>query len=121
MTRLRHTCIATVQDDAQQPSQPHELLPLLLVPLRLKGDYCSMAVLNSSAACLALTQALPPGAEEVVAEDSHVIRILNAHIGLPVGSCTLTVYLSEASWLINHARWKSGWPSVLERQVACRY
>ena len=121
MTRLRHTCIATVQDDAQQPSQPHELLPLLLVPLRLKGDYCSMAVLNSSAACLALTQALPPGAEEIVAEDSHVIRILNAHIGLPVGSCTLTVYLSEASWLINHARWKSGWPSVLERQVACRY
>ena len=50
-----------------------------------------MAVLNSSAACLALTQGLPPGAEEIVAEDSHVIRILNAHIGLPVGLCSLTV------------------------------
>ena len=101
---MRHTCFATVQADVQQPSQPHELLPLLLVPLRLKGDYCSMAVLNSSAACLALTQALPPGAEEIVAEDSHVIQILNAHIGLPVGSCTLTVCLKSALLLIN-ARW----------------
>ena len=64
-----------------------------------------MAVLNSSAACLALTQGLPPGAEEIVAEDSHVIRILNAHIGLPVGPRTLTVCSSEALLLNKHARW----------------
>ena len=94
-----------LQDGAQQPSQPHELLPLLLVPLRLKADYCSMAVLNASAACLALTQGLPPGAEEIVAEDSHVIRILNAHIGLPVGSRALAICLEEPLLLTKHARW----------------
>ena len=73
------------QDDDQLPSRPHELLALLLVPLKLKGDCCNVAVLNASAACLALSQTLPPDAEEIVAEDSHVTRILNAHIGLPVG------------------------------------
>jgi len=33
---------------------------------------------------MALNQSLPPGADEIVAADSHVTRILNAHIGLPV-------------------------------------
>ena len=74
-----------LQEDDQLPSRPHELLALLLVPLKLKGDCCNVAVLNASAACLALSQSLPPGAEEIVAADSHVTHILNAHIGLPVG------------------------------------
>ena len=74
-----------MQEDAQLPSKPHALLPLLLVPLKLKGDHCNVAVLNSSSACLALSQTLPAGTEEIVAADSHVTRILNAHIGLPVG------------------------------------
>lgn len=74
-----------MQEDAELPSKPHELLPLLLVPLKLKGDHCDVAVLNSSSACLALSQTLPAGADEVIAADSHVTRILNAHIGLPVG------------------------------------
>lgn len=75
-----------MQDDVQIASKPHELLRLLLAPLKLKGDCCNVSVLNSSAACLTLSQSLPPGAEEIMAADSHVIRILNAHIGVPV-SC----------------------------------
>ena len=31
------------------------LLPLLLVPLKLKGDCCNVAVLNASAASVALS------------------------------------------------------------------
>jgi len=77
-------CQNCLQEDEQLLNRPHELLPLLLVPLKLKGDHCDVAVLNSSAASLALNQSLPPGADEIVAADSHVTRILNAHIGLPV-------------------------------------
>ena len=73
-----------MQEDGQLPGRPHELLPLLLVPLKLKGDCCNVAVLNASAACMGLSQRLPAGAEEIVAADSHVTRILNAHVGLPV-------------------------------------
>ncbi len=73
-----------VQEDAQLPGRTHDLLPLLLVPLKLKGDCCNVAVLNASAASVALSQTLPAGAEEIVAADSHVTCILNAHIGLPV-------------------------------------
>ena len=80
-----------MQEDAQLPSKPHELLPLLLVALKLKGDHCNVAVLNSSSACLALSQTLPAGADEIIAADSHVTRILNAHIGLPVGLYPITL------------------------------
>ena len=75
-----------MQEGSQPLGRPHELLPLLLVPLKLKGDCCNVAVLNASAASVALSQTLPAGAEEIVAADSHVTRILNAHIGLPVWS-----------------------------------
>ena len=78
-----------LQEDGQLPGRPHELLPLLLVPLKLKGDCCNVAVLNASAASVALTRTLPAGADEIIAADSHVTRILNAHIGLPVGSPSL--------------------------------
>ena len=83
--RRDHEMQEYLQENDQVPDKPHELLPLLLVPLKLKGDCCNVAVLNASAACLALSQTLPAGAEEIVAADSHVTRILNAHIGLPVG------------------------------------
>jgi len=34
---------------------------------------------------MALSQSLPPGADEIVKADSHVTRILHVHIGLLVG------------------------------------
>ena len=44
-----------------------------------------MAVLSSSAALLALSLSLPPGADEIVEIDSHVTQILDVHLGLLVG------------------------------------
>ena len=62
----------------------HELLAVLLAPLRLKGDYCNVAVLNASEATLGQMQKIEAGAEELLVDDSEVIRILNGHIGRPV-------------------------------------
>lgn len=71
---------------AAAAEQLHELLPVLLTPLRLKGDYCNVAVLNASVATLALMQKIDASADEVVVDDSEVIRILNGHIGRPVSA-----------------------------------
>lgn len=64
----------------------HELLPAILVPLNLKGDCWDVAVLNASSACMSAMEAIEPGAEELVVEDSEALKILKAHIGHPVVS-----------------------------------
>ncbi len=69
--------------------QTHDLLPVLLMPLRLKGDYCNVAVLNASEATLALMRKIDDKTDEVVVDDSEVIRILNGHIGRPVSAVFL--------------------------------
>jgi hypothetical protein len=69
----------------------HELLPALLAPLKLKGAYCDVAVLNASDACLSAMEQVPPQAEEVVIEDCEALKVMNAHIGHLVRfSCKVT-------------------------------
>jgi hypothetical protein len=90
-------CVATSSGDMAASSaaagHAHELLPVLLTPLRLKGDYCNVAVLNASEATLALMRKIEAGADEVVVDDSEVIKILNGHIGRPVsGVCSALQY-----------------------------
>jgi hypothetical protein len=63
---------------------PHPLLPAILAPLRLKGDYCEAVALNASDAILALAASLNRHAQEVVLSDGEAIRVLFAHMGLPV-------------------------------------
>ena len=76
---------------APPAGEMHELLAILLAPLRLKGDYCNVAVLNASEATLAQMERIEAGAEEVLVDDNEVIRILNGHIGRPVSSSSVKV------------------------------
>ena len=63
---------------------PHPLLPAILAPLQLKGDYCEAAALNASDVILALAASLNRQAQEVVLSDGEAVRVLFAHMGLPV-------------------------------------
>ena len=98
---------ATSAASSSAASLTHELLPILLMPLRLKGDYCNVAVLNASEATLAQMRKIEAGADEVLVEDSEVIKILNGHIGRPVRGVAVlcnTCKLMHARASSKHAR-----------------
>ena len=69
---------------------PHLLLRAVLAPLKLKGDYCEASVLNASDVTLGLAAGLDRKMREVVLRDGEALRVLFAHMGLPVSQTWLS-------------------------------